>query len=667
MYLACAMDSRRTAQERCTKCGSRGARSGMHAALLGQVIPLPRVAGAAGGHHVGPLVVAAARERDQVIPRQALAVAQLELAPVAVLAAVAVAGEEECVGDLATEAAGDVHELDQADDRWFGQCEAFASDDVARVRLDDLGLALDDQAQGPPDRDHRQRLERGVQRQAPHATSPQRNEVEDATNPGSLDSLQGPGPTGLASRRPSGGGGKVTHLLAQTRPEVAAGGRYFLTSAWIRWAMASRSRWLRVITSTVSSPGDGADDLGPARLVERLGDRAGGAARRLEHQQRARPRPRSPAAPAAPAPDRAAPRPGGGGCRRRPPCGSASLARPSSRMSRESVAWVTTKPSVARASRSSSWLSMRRSRTTRRIAAWRWIFMRTGSARYTSRPPTKVASTSSRAAREHLSPPGPPAGDRAGRRMTTQSPHFPGARLPISRSRPSARAPSRVQRASARVGVETGQRARRARLGQQVERRRRSRRNRFRVPPGVPRAKQRAERRVAVAVRAVGAAGSAPPRRRAGPAARRSASSRLDHVDAERALRQHPVLARAMPPASAPSGAGSGMPRSRHASANGPAPPRSSCDLRRRLGQMHRERQALRPGPGRGRRRRAARSRCTGAWGETPIRTRPPANRPSSLHPSPGAARATPVAWIGCGPKTSWYAMPDPPARRAPG
>ena len=167
----------------------------VHAALLGQVIPLPRVAGAAGGHHVGPLVVAAARERNQVIPRQALAVPQLELAPVAVLAAVAVAGEEECVGDLATEAAGDVHELDQADDGWFGKCEAFTSDDVACVRLDDLGLALDDEPQGPADRHHGQRLERGVQRQAPHATSPQRNEVDRCENPVSLAPAGG-GPTG---------------------------------------------------------------------------------------------------------------------------------------------------------------------------------------------------------------------------------------------------------------------------------------------------------------------------------------------------------------------------------------------------------------------------------------------------------------------------------------
>ena len=73
---------------------------------------------------------AAARERDQVVPGQALAVPQLAVPPVAVLAPVAIAGEEECVGDLAAEAAGNVHELDQADDRRFGQYESFASDDV---------------------------------------------------------------------------------------------------------------------------------------------------------------------------------------------------------------------------------------------------------------------------------------------------------------------------------------------------------------------------------------------------------------------------------------------------------------------------------------------------------------------------------------------------------
>src|SRR5690349_269224 len=105
----------------------------MHAALLRQVIPLSRVAGAARGHHVGPLVVTAAGERDQVIPREALAMAELPVPPMAILTAVTIAGEEECVGDLAAEAAGNVHELDQPDDGRFRKCESFTSDDVVRL------------------------------------------------------------------------------------------------------------------------------------------------------------------------------------------------------------------------------------------------------------------------------------------------------------------------------------------------------------------------------------------------------------------------------------------------------------------------------------------------------------------------------------------------------
>jgi hypothetical protein len=96
-----------------------------------------------------------------VVAGEALAVAQLPVAPVAVLAPVPVSSEEESVGDLAAEAAGDVHEPDEADDRRFGQCEPFASNDVA-VRLNDLRLALDDEAQGASHRDHRQGLEGGV-------------------------------------------------------------------------------------------------------------------------------------------------------------------------------------------------------------------------------------------------------------------------------------------------------------------------------------------------------------------------------------------------------------------------------------------------------------------------------------------------------------------------
>ena len=97
-----------------------------------------------------------------MIPGEALAMTQLGLAPMAVLAAVAIASKEECVGDLAAEAAGDVDEFDQSYDRRFGQRQTFASNAVAAIRFDDLGLTLDYQPEGTPDRDHGQRLKGGV-------------------------------------------------------------------------------------------------------------------------------------------------------------------------------------------------------------------------------------------------------------------------------------------------------------------------------------------------------------------------------------------------------------------------------------------------------------------------------------------------------------------------
>jgi hypothetical protein len=47
-----------------------------------------------------------------MVPGEAFPVPQVELVPMTVLAPVAVASEEECVGDLAAEAAGNVDELD---------------------------------------------------------------------------------------------------------------------------------------------------------------------------------------------------------------------------------------------------------------------------------------------------------------------------------------------------------------------------------------------------------------------------------------------------------------------------------------------------------------------------------------------------------------------------
>ena len=97
-----------------------------------------------------------------MVPCETLPVPQIGLPPMAVLAAVTIASEEECIGDLTAEAAGDVNEFDESYYRGFGKRQPFTSNEVGPVRFDDLGLALDDQSKGTPDRDHGQRLEGGV-------------------------------------------------------------------------------------------------------------------------------------------------------------------------------------------------------------------------------------------------------------------------------------------------------------------------------------------------------------------------------------------------------------------------------------------------------------------------------------------------------------------------
>jgi hypothetical protein len=152
--------------------------SRMHTAFLREVVPFACIAGAAGGHHVLPVVVSAAGERDQVIPGQALPMAQIRLTAMTVLATVTVSSKKECIGDLTTETAGNVDELDESNDCRFGKNQSFASDNVAVIRFDDLGFALDNQPESTPHRDHGKRFKGGVQRQTPHATSP--NVVNEA-------------------------------------------------------------------------------------------------------------------------------------------------------------------------------------------------------------------------------------------------------------------------------------------------------------------------------------------------------------------------------------------------------------------------------------------------------------------------------------------------------
>jgi hypothetical protein len=97
-----------------------------------------------------------------VISRETLSVPQVGLAAMAILTAVAIASEEKRVGDLTAEAAGNVDELDESYDRRFRERQPFASNAVAPIRFDDLGLALDYQPKGAADRDHGQRLKGGV-------------------------------------------------------------------------------------------------------------------------------------------------------------------------------------------------------------------------------------------------------------------------------------------------------------------------------------------------------------------------------------------------------------------------------------------------------------------------------------------------------------------------
>jgi hypothetical protein len=134
----------------------------VHTTLFGKVIALPGIARAARGDDIAPFVVTTTRQRYQVIPGEALPVPQVKLAPMTILATVAIASEEECVGDLTAKAAGDVDELDESYDRRFRERQTFASNAVTPVRFDDLGLALDHQPKGTPDRDHGQRLKGGV-------------------------------------------------------------------------------------------------------------------------------------------------------------------------------------------------------------------------------------------------------------------------------------------------------------------------------------------------------------------------------------------------------------------------------------------------------------------------------------------------------------------------
>src|SRR5690349_16370135 len=125
--------------------------------------PLSIVTRRARCDDVAPDVEAAARDRNDVIAREELAPAQFHAVSCGILATVAVTSEEECVGDLAAELAGDVDESFEANDGRTGDDAPFRMEHAAFVDLENLGFLIDDQTQGPFDGQDGQGFERRVQ------------------------------------------------------------------------------------------------------------------------------------------------------------------------------------------------------------------------------------------------------------------------------------------------------------------------------------------------------------------------------------------------------------------------------------------------------------------------------------------------------------------------
>ena len=144
-----------------------GVRERMHSNLFGELVPLPRVAGAARRHDVAPVVRTTTGERNEVIASERFARPQLDRGAATVLAAISIASEEKGVGDLAAETTGHVNEPRQSNDRRARHSQPFRANDASLIRFHNLGLAVDDEPESAFDRHHRQRLERGVQCETP--------------------------------------------------------------------------------------------------------------------------------------------------------------------------------------------------------------------------------------------------------------------------------------------------------------------------------------------------------------------------------------------------------------------------------------------------------------------------------------------------------------------
>jgi len=117
----------------------------VHSDFIRETVRLSRVARAARRDDVGPLVRATARKRDEMVARERLARLEFHLEATAVLAAIAIAREEERVGDLPAETTGHVNKPHQPDDCRARKREPFRADHLVVVRFDDLCLSVNDQ------------------------------------------------------------------------------------------------------------------------------------------------------------------------------------------------------------------------------------------------------------------------------------------------------------------------------------------------------------------------------------------------------------------------------------------------------------------------------------------------------------------------------------------
>lgn len=146
----------------------------MHSNLTRQTVRLASVAWTARCYDVRPFVRSAARQRNEVVTRERFAGLQLDLVSSTVLAAIAIAREQERVGYLAPETPRNMDEPRKTNDERAWQRQSLGADNPLGICFDDFCLSVDDQPQRSSERHHRKRLERSVQCETAYDQAPLR-------------------------------------------------------------------------------------------------------------------------------------------------------------------------------------------------------------------------------------------------------------------------------------------------------------------------------------------------------------------------------------------------------------------------------------------------------------------------------------------------------------